>query len=557
MVLLAVLILANMANSSSQIYLQDGSPYISNGSATTPITFIDALDDTPFNITSAFTNVVYSFPNLVLNGNFTGGSGTSWSYAENDPSGRATSAFLATGGDIEAGRWRFRLTDGSNSRSFTANGNLTNSGVNWDGSLPAEATLNFSFIKSFTGTSGPTSHEMSVYLLRPDGSQFLLWQDLALSDMPAYSRISISVPAVNFNLPGTYSIRLFNRAVTPVAGRSTIEDYWDQISLVLKKPLNNYAVGVLHNSTQISMPANLNNLISINATLRFRSDFTFTPSFQIYNFASSSWSSSGCTPSGGILANTWYSWECAISSSPADFISADGFRRILVRLYSPTSYATQFNISEDYLSYNVTYVSTEPYVSASKPSYSSCGIVFYEARFYDKSEALFTPQTNANITILNSSGMVSEMPVLVSGGIYQGSFALPANANSGNWLIKALAGALGKKQFFVRTGNSDVWKIEILPSIIKGAYSSGESVPVSINVINLKGIGVTGLVPGVSLLFYRDAAPYAPAVTSHGNGTYSFNLDFASLSQGAPHKLVAIANSGSLGISSEIGFYVS
>jgi len=553
---LMIIVFPSTLNAANAIYSQDGSPYLANGTSTTGVNFIDSMDDASYNITSAITNTVYSFPNLVLNGNFTAGSGTNWVYAENDPSGRASSAFLAAGGDTEPGRWRFRLTDGSNTGSFTANGNLTNAGALWDGTLPEEAQLNFSFLKSYSGTLGPTTNAMAIYLLRPDGSQVLVWENLTLYDGTAFSRVSVPIGAGNFTSAGTYRIRLFNRVVSPFNGRPTTDNYWDQVALVLKKSEDFYAFGEWHNSSSVTVPANPNDIQELNVSIRFMADAPFMPALEIFDFASSSWSAAGCTIPSIISANTWYDWRCIVSSSPQNFISSDGSKRVLVRLYSPDTGLTRYNVSSDYLAYNVTYAVVGPFVTTNKPAYSACGTVYYEARFFDRDEALYALPATANITISNTSGVLLDSGISVTGGIYQGSYSLPTGANAGNWLIRALSGALGKKYFYVGSGNSDVWKIEMHPSATKGVYYSGEIIPFSFNVVNLKGMGVPGLAPNGNLLLKRDSAPYLPAIIAHGNGTYSFNLDFAALTTGASHTLTVMANSSNVNVSASIGFYV-
>lgn len=552
----AVISLAFPIRAAAVSYPQDGFPYLANGTATSGVAFINIQDDASYNITEALTNSASAEANLVLNGNFTGGSGANWAYTEFDPSGRAISNFLLAGGDTEPGVWNFRVGDNNPVQSFAAHGNLTNDGASWDGSLPSEAIINFSFRKAWA-QEAPTTNDIIVFLLKPDGSRVPIWGNSTIYSSSDYSRVSIAVGPNNFTQAGTYRIMLFNYVISP-AGRSTIDNYWDQISLTLKKPSNFYALGVWHNSSAIVTPANLNDVTGINVTLRFMANSGLTPALQIFNFASGIWSAAGCTPSGAISANTWHLWNCDIPSSPLNFISTDGNKKIRIRLMTPLSDNSQTGVSEDLLNFTIFY-SAAPvaFVNSDRPAYSACGTVFYAVKLFDKDEQPYLQQAQANISISNSTSILEEKAVSISGGAFYANFTLPFNANSGNWMIRALSGALGKKYFHVGSGNSDVWKIGIIPSITKGAYLSGDIIPTSINVFNLMGVGVNGLVSGGNLLLFRDASIYSPIIISHGNGTYSFNLDFASLTADSPHKLTVIANSSGINLSSSFGFYVA
>lgn len=205
----------------------------------------------------------------------------------------------------------------------------------------------------------------------------------------------------------------------------------------------------------------------------------------------------------------------------------------------------------------ITILPIAPIVSTNKPSYSSCGTVFYRVKLLDKNEQPYLQNTNAVINITNSTGNVFGLGPTISGGLYSGSFQLPQNANSGKWQIRALAGAIGKAEFYVGSGNLALWKINPIIGFFKGAYRAGETMPVSFNVINLKGVGVPGLILGSDLFLYRDANPYSPPVTDHSNGTYSFTMDFASLAINSAHLLKISANSGGQTISIDLGFYLT
>ncbi|MFH0972016.1 MAG: hypothetical protein V1835_05635 [Candidatus Micrarchaeota archaeon] len=657
---LGMLLLANPISAAVATYNQDGSPYITNGTATSNIGFINALDGAAHNITEAQTNNEITATELVLNGNFTGGSGADWAYQEIDPSNRASSNFLPTGGDAEAGRWAFEVNDNSRFSSFTVYGNLTNAGAEWDGTIPAEARLNFSFYKNYD--IAPISDTASIFLIRPDGSQVLLWTNSTVFSSSGYTRVSIPVGINNFSQSGAYSIRLYNYIVTPVAGRPIINNYWDQASLVLKKDQKQYAFGVWHNSTAIATPANLNDITEINVSLRFRSDSVMMPAMQIYDFSSSSWSSTGCTPPAAIPANIWQNWNCVITSSPQKFISTDGKRRIRIRFYTPNTDTGMSNVSEDWLEYKITHTTLQsnsrleiwdqtkpqggsilaytgetisfyanytdantglplstasceiafedegytfspmsynsgsrlfeygrlfgasgmlaynvsctlatylprlsnetiiiikqPSVTVNKPAFAACGNVFYEVKLFDRDEQPWLQAAGANISVSNSSLVLQENSVSISSGIYRGVYQLPEFANSGDWIIRVLSGALGKKSFHVGSGNSDVWKIELALVPTKGAYAATENALVSATVTNLKGIGVAGLQEGSSIRVLRDGLSYSPAITNLNNGTYTFNLGFGGLSANNPHSLSIIANSGSMDITSTRGFYV-
>ncbi len=551
--LAALLLLQNPALAAEAVYGQDGNPHLANGSATTSITHINALDDASYNITGALIGTTEDVFQLVRNGNFTGGIGTNWNYDEYDPNGRAASAFLSTGGDIEPGRWRFTMTDNSRFAGYSAYGNLTNAGTNWDGGVPDESVLYFSFYKNHN--NAPTTNTLSAFLLRPDGSLVLVWTNATVYSSTTYSRIGIPIGPGNFSQAGIYRIRLYNYVQTPVNGRPTVNNYWDQASLELKKGSNFYAMGVWHNSSSISIPANLDWINAINISLRFISDGAITPALQILNFAAESWESSGCTPQAPIHAAEWQLWNCQISASPSDYISTDGNRRLRVRLFTPDAHSPQAVISEDWIEYRV-FFGAEPSLSVGKPSYSACGMVYYEASFFDLDEQPHAPDIGVNITVLGPSSTMSESTIAASGGVYRGAYQLPASAPSGNWLIKALSGAVGKHQFFVGSGNADVWRIDLLFSNTKGAYSSQETVPASFTVWNLLGAGATSLALGSNLWLFRDLAPYSPSIINHNNGTYSFEMAFSGLGTNAAHTLRVVANTGLVDVSTMRGFYV-
>ncbi len=197
-----------------------------------------------------------------------------------------------------------------------------------------------------------------------------------------------------------------------------------------------------------------------------------------------------------------------------------------------------------------------PTVGTDKPSYTACGFVYYEVRLYDQNEQLYTSAIDTNISISNASETLQSDIVSISNGIYRGSYLLPVYANAGNWLIRAISGAVGDKIFHVRTGNDDIWKINLILNS-QGAYSSTDTTAASFTIINLKGVGVAGLTPQANLLIYRDNSRYSPIVTDHANGTYSFLMDFSGLSINFPHTLEVIANSSNVNVSNTIGFYVS
>ncbi|MFH1750726.1 MAG: hypothetical protein ABH863_03550 [Candidatus Micrarchaeota archaeon] len=317
-----------------------------------------------------------------------------------------------------------------------------------------------------------------------------------------------------------------------------------------------HAIGVWHNSTQVTVPGDPNDITGLNASIRFLSDAAIAPKLELFDFASGSWSGTGCTLAAQVVPNVWQYWNCSITLNAPDFVSPD--LRVRVRLFTPFLTGAPFNISEDFLKYEVYYAGApEPYVSVGKPSYSACGMVYYEVRLLDRDEMLYTPSAALNISILNSTEKLSEISVPVSSGIYRGEYALPPFANAGNWLIKALSGSLGKKYFYVGSGSDDVWKIGVFPSVVKGSYTQSEIIPVSLNVLSQKGAGIGNLVAGSNLLLKLDGNPFAPLVANHGNGTYSFDLDFSSLSVGGAHVLTATANSGAIDVAASYGFSVS
>ncbi|MEK6843645.1 MAG: hypothetical protein AABY04_04100, partial [Candidatus Micrarchaeota archaeon] len=474
--------------------------------------------------------------------------------AETDPSNRASSAFQAAGGDIEPGRWRFRIVDNSNTVSFTVRGNLTNGGVFWDGATPLDAYLNFSFYKNYN--TAPTTDVASIYLLRPDGSQILLWTNATIFSNTVFSRVSVSIPTANYNIPGVYQIRLHNRIVTPAAGVPTVDHFFDQISLVIRKSTPYYSFGVWHNSTSITTPSNPIQITGINATLRFKADFAITPKLEIFNFNSDSWVTTGCTPSIVVIANAWNLWNCDISSSAFQFVSNDANKKLRIRFYSPNTGTTMANISSDLLNFTVFYNLPQAFVSVSKPSYQACGTVYYQLKLFDKNLQPFTSATTVNVTISNASSSQYSTLQQVAGGIYSSSYSLDPKANFGNWQIEAISEAYSKKMFYVATGGLDVWKINLLFSDTKGRYPQSSSIPISFNVLNLNGVGITSLQPNGNLLLFRDNSLFSSPITDYANGTYSFVFDLSTLLQSSPHKFTVMANSSSINVSSSQGFFV-
>ncbi|MBI5224981.1 hypothetical protein HY989_03855 [Candidatus Micrarchaeota archaeon] len=552
--LLLMLFIFQNLSAASVSYSQDGLPYLANGTSTSSINFINAQDDDSFNISQSLANTISSSTNMVLNGNFTAGSPTSWAYAETDASNRASSTFLAIGGDIEPGRWRFRLSDNSNAQGYSVQGNLTNTGVFWDGTTPVDATLNFSFYKNYN--TAPTADVVSVYLLRPDGSQILLWTNATIFSNAVFSSVGLPISPAYFNIAGTYQIRMHNRIITPASGTMAVDHFWDQISLVLQKSSSYYSFDVWHNSTSITTPSNPAQIIGINATLRFKADFAITPKLEIYNFNSDLWVSSDCSPTTAIVANTWYLWNCDILSSASQYVSNDANKKLRVRFYSPDAQTTMANISSDLLNFTVFYNLPQAYVAVSKPSYQACGNAYYQLKLFDKNLVPFTSAATVNITISNSTSSQFSTLQSVAGGVYSGSYSLSPKANSGNWQISALSGAYSNEPFYVATGGLDVWKINLLFSDTKGRYSQSSSIPVSFNILNLNGIEISGLQPNGNLLLFRDNSLFSAPIADYANGTYSFLLDFSSLSAGSSHKLTVMANSSAINVSASQGFFV-
>ncbi|MFH1257457.1 MAG: hypothetical protein ABIG96_03120 [Candidatus Micrarchaeota archaeon] len=551
---LFALLLFPFINAAEISYSQDGFPYVANGTATSGIANINLPDLSSYNVTEALVSTESTYSDLVLNGNFTGGSGSNWAYAETDPSGRASSAFLTSGGDDESGRWRFRMTDSSNFFSYDVVGNLTNDGVFWDGSAISGAILNLSFIKEWQ-TLAPIENTVAAVLIRPDGSQVEIWSNDTIFDSSMYERLSIPVGTGNFTQAGTYRLRLFNRVVSPTR-RSTVSNYWDQISLTLVKTAFSYSYGVWHNSSSINVPANLNEISEINVTLRFLANTTATPAIGIFNFQNGAWENSGCTPSSAVAANARYLWNCIIASSPQNYISTDGSRRIRMRLYTPGTDNLQTAFSEDWLNYKITYAIPQAFVNADKPSYSSCGRVYYRAEFFDSEHQLYTQAIWANMSIFYGNSMLLSSVVPVGGGTLESVYLLPLGSASGDYTIKALSGAIGRKYFHVSEGSADVWKMALSFIPDQGKYSASDSPSVSLTVLSQKGMGIDTLVLNGNLLLFRDASPYSPAILNHGNGTYSFNLAMAGLAANASHQLRAVANSSGINATASRGFFI-
>ena len=108
-----------------------------------------------------------------------------------------------------------------------------------------------------------------------------------------------------------------------------------------------YRAEVWHNSSQIADGT----ILSINTTINFTTDVSASYSLQIYDFANSQWTPSGCD-FGDVLADTPTNWWCNITTNPMNYNSSD--RVIRIRINS-TAHAGSALLREDYVQYYIGY----------------------------------------------------------------------------------------------------------------------------------------------------------------------------------------------------------
>lgn len=108
-----------------------------------------------------------------------------------------------------------------------------------------------------------------------------------------------------------------------------------------------YRVEVWHNSSQIADGT----ILSINTTINFTTNETDYYSLQIYDFANSQWTSSGCD-FGNVFADTPTKWWCNITSSPMNYNSSDMVVRIRINSTADTEPGL---LKEDYVQYYIGY----------------------------------------------------------------------------------------------------------------------------------------------------------------------------------------------------------
>jgi len=201
--------------------------------------------------------LIYSLQEyLVINGNFTDGSSTGWTYAETDPSNIISSNFDTIGGNLDPGVWYADANDESNKDGYVIGANLTNDGAVWSnpGTL-LSATALFSYMQTWS-TATPVSNSIFVYLIKPDSSEVLLFTRSSTANDIVYTSESIDIGLGNFSETGTYKIKIYNFIETSVAGKDRVLNYWDDFNLVLDSQI--YA-------PQLTVQSPLNNTYNINS----------------------------------------------------------------------------------------------------------------------------------------------------------------------------------------------------------------------------------------------------------------------------------------------------
>lgn len=194
-------------------------------------------------------------------------------------------------------------------------------------------------------------------------------------------------------------------------------------------------------------------------------------------------------------------------------------------------------------------------VSTNKPSYNSCGRVFYKASLFNSNSQ--PVDSSITVSILDALGALqSYSSASTAGGFYLGAYKLPDSPTAGDWLIKVIAAnVLAQQEFLVGGGNDEAWSIAVSLAPYKVLYKQGENVTLAYTVYSLKGIGIPGLWPSNTAL-YIDAARVTSGVVDEGGGSYSYEFNTSTLSANAAHAASVTAWTTGVNATSSISFYV-
>ena len=178
--------------------------------------------------------LIYSLQqNFMINGNFTSGSSSGWSYSEDDSFGVATSNFNVSGGDDDPGVWYFEVNDSLSDTGYNVTGNLTNDGGVWlNPGTVVSVMVPFSYRQTWTSFA-PTVNLIKVSLVKPDSSEVILFSRSSTVDDVSYTSESIDVGINNFSDSGLYRLKLYNYVETSVSDAQMIRNFWDDIDLVV------------------------------------------------------------------------------------------------------------------------------------------------------------------------------------------------------------------------------------------------------------------------------------------------------------------------------------
>jgi hypothetical protein len=175
---------------------------------------------------------------------------------------------------------------------------------------------------------------------------------------------------------------------------------------------SNYSLEIWHNSSQIAD----GNILYINATVNFTSNISKNYSLQIYDFASSQWTSVGCD-FGTVLVDAPTQWWCNETSGVEIYNSSD--RRIRIRLFSIED-ANPGLLEEDYVQYYVGYESGYLEVSMINPNSSLVTNVIQNFLF------------NVNASVVCRNGPCGEVFGTVEYNLSSSNPDTPVNVTSGD-----------------------------------------------------------------------------------------------------------------------------
>ncbi len=355
-------------------------------------------------------DVVYNqISALATNGEFTAGDSTNWTYLEDDQKNSLADNIVATGGDVEAGQyylyWR--------AKKDTAHGNLSNAGGFWGGGTPDVAVLNFSFYK-YNIANTPLANDMRILLVKPDGTEAIIWQNLTIFSTTAWQKVNMDVEKGNFTQAGTYQLRLYVYFDAPNTNPiPEFEDHWDRIGLNLSS--SNYSVQIWHNSTPTDNA--IGSLQAINASVRFNATYAGNYTLYIYDWQNTQW---GYCSNSIVTKSAFTTLNCSLTSNLGDY--RDPIDKSIRIALNETNHLTREFLYEDYIQYWVEALDKPPY---------------YDFQAGNLGVDNSTPMPNQSITFYSlwyDDGALNEYFLEHNGtGVFQNEPVLSFSSSNDSW----------------------------------------------------------------------------------------------------------------------------